>query len=69
MASKALLIDEKAVPQEGNTIALATASLAGRDLCSIADLSLWRSLPSLNSRTPLRPRLLITAILWMRARW
>src|ERR1700744_6063056 len=39
MASKAFLIDEKAVPQEGNTIALATASLAGRDLCSIADLS------------------------------
>src|ERR1700685_3356734 len=39
MASKALLIDEKAVPQEGNTIALATVSLAGRDLCSIADLS------------------------------
>jgi ornithine carbamoyltransferase len=39
MASKTLLIDEKAVHQEGNTIALATASLAGRDLCSIADLS------------------------------
>ncbi len=29
----------KAVHQEGNTLALATASLAGRDLCSIADLS------------------------------
>jgi ornithine carbamoyltransferase len=39
MASKTLAIDEKAVHQEGNTIALATASLAGRDLCSIADLS------------------------------
>jgi len=39
MASKTLLIDEKAVHQEGNTIALATASLAGRDLCYIADLS------------------------------
>ena len=39
MASKTLLVDEKAVNQEGNTIALATASLAGRDLCSIADLS------------------------------
>src|SRR5271168_3938590 len=39
MASKTLLTDEKAVLQEGNTIALATATLAGRDLCSIADLS------------------------------
>ncbi len=39
MASKTLLVDEKAVHREGNTIALATASLAGRDLCSIADLS------------------------------
>ncbi len=38
MASKTLVVDEKAV-QEGNTLALATASLAGRDLCSIADLS------------------------------
>src|SRR5271169_7245017 len=38
MASKTLAVDEKAV-QEGNTLALATASLAGRDLCSIADLS------------------------------
>jgi ornithine carbamoyltransferase len=39
MASKTLAIVEQSVPQEGNTIALATASLAGRDLCSIADLS------------------------------
>src|SRR6201987_1719947 len=39
MASKTLLVDERAVPKEGNTIALATGSLAGRDLCSIADLS------------------------------
>ncbi len=30
---------KKQYHQEGNTLALATASLAGRDLCSIADLS------------------------------
>jgi ornithine carbamoyltransferase len=38
MASKTLAVAKKAT-QEGNTLALATASLAGRDLCSIADLS------------------------------
>ena len=44
MASKALAVEEKGLHEkgllrEGNTLALATASLAGRDLCSIADLS------------------------------
>jgi ornithine carbamoyltransferase len=39
MASKTLAVEEKALHQEGNTLALATASLAGRDLCSISDLS------------------------------
>jgi ornithine carbamoyltransferase len=39
MASKVYMFDEKAIQQEGDTLALATATLAGRDLCSIADLS------------------------------
>ncbi len=39
MGSKALVVEEKAVQQEGNALAHATVSLAGRDLCSIADLS------------------------------
>src|SRR5271163_4135714 len=38
MASK-ILLDEHVVHQESTMLALATASLAGRDLCSIADLS------------------------------
>jgi ornithine carbamoyltransferase len=39
MASKTLLVEEKAVHQESSMLAQASATLAGRDLCSIADLS------------------------------
>ncbi len=39
MPSRTLVVDESAVIQEGNLLAQATVTLAGRDLCSIADLS------------------------------
>jgi ornithine carbamoyltransferase len=39
MASKTLFVAEKAVHQESSMLAQASVTLAGRDLCSIADLS------------------------------
>ena len=39
MASKTFVVDEKAVHQESSMLAQASVTLAGRDLCSIADLS------------------------------
>jgi ornithine carbamoyltransferase len=39
MASKTALVEEKAVHQESSMLAQASVTLAGRDLCSIADLS------------------------------
>src|SRR5271163_5060541 len=39
MGSKALIVDERPVHQESSMLTQATVTLAGRDLCSIADLS------------------------------
>ena len=39
MASKALVVEEHALHQESHMLTEATVTLAGRDLCSISDLS------------------------------